>query len=381
MTLTTTRLPCDECGPRSQDLRAAGFTVLGCTPDPAQAGVCTLRFERAAPLVAAPAAAAAAAAQAAPAAQGLSALQARAAQAIVNLFETSAVRGDYGMVTVLPGDTGHLTYGRSQTTLSSGLLGELLARYAATPGARFGARLQPWLPRLLSKDTTLDVDTRLHNSLRACADDPLMRELQDRFFDQAFWQPAAARAQAMGLRSALSASVVYDSHVHGSWVPISRAVTAQVGTPAAVGEQAWVSAYVNARLQWLITHPNKLLRSTRYRMDAFLRLIELGNWALALPFVVRGAEVSEASLAGLPPNCYDGPAPGSRPLQLLAPMARGLDVRLVQLQLSDAGVALRADGVFGQGLQAALRQRQAQLGQPATGLLSAAEVKAWTANA
>jgi chitosanase len=46
-------------------------------------------------------------------------LQKRSAEAIVNVFETGTPRGDYGQVTVVPGDTGHLTYGRSQTTLAS----------------------------------------------------------------------------------------------------------------------------------------------------------------------------------------------------------------------------------------------------------------------
>ena len=54
--------------------------------------------------------------------------QTRTIQAIVNLFETSQVRGDYGQVTVLAGDTGHLTFGRSQTTLGSGGLHDLIAR-------------------------------------------------------------------------------------------------------------------------------------------------------------------------------------------------------------------------------------------------------------
>jgi chitosanase len=44
----------------------------------------------------------------------------RSAQAIVNLFETSEVLGDYGNASVLPDDTGHLSSGRSQTTLGSG---------------------------------------------------------------------------------------------------------------------------------------------------------------------------------------------------------------------------------------------------------------------
>ena len=34
--------------------------------------------------------------------------QKKSAQAIVNIFETGFVLGDYGNVTVIPGDTGHL---------------------------------------------------------------------------------------------------------------------------------------------------------------------------------------------------------------------------------------------------------------------------------
>jgi hypothetical protein len=49
-------------------------------------------------------------------------LQKGAAQAIVNVFKTDAPQGDYASVTLLKGDTGHLTYGRSQTTLASGNL-------------------------------------------------------------------------------------------------------------------------------------------------------------------------------------------------------------------------------------------------------------------
>ena len=50
----------------------------------------------------------------------LTALQQSAAQAVVNIFETGSIRGNYSDVTLLPGDSGQLTYGRSQTTLASG---------------------------------------------------------------------------------------------------------------------------------------------------------------------------------------------------------------------------------------------------------------------
>ena len=109
--------------------------------------------------------------------------QIRTAQAIVNLFETGHVLGDYGQVTVLEGDPGRLTYGRSQTTLGSGKLVELLRQYAGNPGAQFGAAIGDWLPALAAAGAALDTDQRLHNLLRACADDPVMRETQDLFCD------------------------------------------------------------------------------------------------------------------------------------------------------------------------------------------------------
>ena len=60
-------------------------------------------------------------------------IQKRTAQAIVNVFETGRARGDYSKVTVLPGDSGHLTYGRSQASLSNLYL--LIDAYCTENGA------------------------------------------------------------------------------------------------------------------------------------------------------------------------------------------------------------------------------------------------------
>lgn len=294
--------------------------------------------------------------------------QARTAQAIVNLFETGHVLGDYGQVTVLDGDPGRLTYGRSQTTLGSGKLSELLEAYAGNPGARFGRAIAGWMPAITAAGAALDSDRRLHNLLRACADDPVMRETQDRFFDENFWQPAVRAASKLGIQTALGTAVVYDSFVHGSWPRMRAATDAQAGSVAQTGEQAWISAYVRVRRQWLASHSISILRGTVYRMDAFRRLIELGQWGLPLPLVVRGAEISMVTLNGTPPGCYDGPAPGSRALSVQAPLQRGLDVRLVQLALSDLGADVKADGVFGGASARCIKDVQAARGLPVTGV-------------
>jgi chitosanase len=298
----------------------------------------------------------------------LTATQKQTAQAIVNIFETGVVLGDYGNVTLIPGDTGHLTFGRSQTTLGSGNLFDLLKRYCSNPGARFGSRLAPWLARFEAIDLSLDADTRLHNTLRATADDKVMRDTQDQFFDEVYWQPAEKAATALGISSPLGVAVVYDSTVHGSWKAMRDRTTQQSGTPAALGERAWITAYVATRHEWLATNPRADLRKTVYRMDAMQRLLDQGFWGLNLPLVVRSAEVSLASLGAMPPGCYDGPHPGTRSLALQTPLVRGLDVRLVQLGLSDLGADILADGVLGQTSIKRIAEYQSSNGLPATGV-------------
>jgi len=297
--------------------------------------------------------------------------QQKTAEAIVNIFETSEVRGNYGDVTLIAGDTGHLTFGRSQTTLSTGNLHKLLDQYCANAGARFGATIKPFLPRLKDRDTTLDTEAYFQNVLRASADDPVMRDTQDVFFDERYWQPAASSAASEGVVTPLGMAVVYDSHVHGSWTEMRNRTRTAVGTVAAAGEQVWISKYVATRREWLATHEREDLRKTVYRMDALQSLIDQDLWSLALPMVVRGKEISMASLTASPVGCYDGPQPGTRLIAVQTPLARGLDVRLAQLGLSKRKVVIKADGVFGPTSSRLVREFQGQKGLPATGVIDA----------
>jgi chitosanase len=353
----STMVLCSDCSERRHDLEASGHHVVDCREEQGLPGYCVLRYTRAAR----PAASVA----------GLAATQAATAKAIVNIFETGEVRGGYGQVSVLPGDTGRLSYGRAQASLGSGNLHLLLERYCATVGARYGPRLRAWLPALSSRNAAVDVDTKLHNLLRACADDPVMRDVQDALFDELFWQPAVRAATRMGLRSPLAFAVVYDSWVHGSW-PLLRDRAQAAGALQDVGEHAWIQRYVRLRRDWLASHPNLLLRQTVYRMEAFQRLMEQDAWGLPLPLVVRGQEVSLATLAAMPAGCYDGPEPGARQLAVQTPLQRGLDVRQVQLALSDQGCEVRADGIFGQSTARFVRAFQRTSDLPETGVADSA---------
>lgn len=304
----------------------------------------------------------------------LTATQKKTAESIVNLFETGHVLGDYGMVTVIPGDTGHLTFGRSQTTLGSGNLAKLLQQYCAAAGAGFAGLLGRWLPRFDAADLALDGDDALHNVLRASADDPVMRDVQDAFFDENYWQPAMRAAAREGIVSPLGCAVVYDSFVHGAWKAMRDRCNAQHDSVARTGEQPWIAGYVATRRAWLAGNARADLRPTVYRMDAFQRLIDQGYWNLELPLVVRNAEISPATLSALPAGCFDGPAPGTRALAVASPIQRGLDVRRMQLGLSLRGVDIKADGLFGQTSARCIKAWQQKNGLPATGVADVALV-------
>lgn len=288
-------------------------------------------------------------------------LQKKTAQAIVNIFESGRPLGDYGCVTVLAGDTGHLTYGRSQTTLSSGNLALLLRAYCDAGGA-FSEALRSFLPAVDRRDARLDSNERLKNLLRQAGSDPVMRTVQDAFFDRVYWTPALKSAAHIGVVMSLSISVVYDSRIHGSYHYIRDVTSETYGKPEAIGEEAWINWYVHVRRDWLGTNQNTLLHKTVYRMDAFRTQIDQGNWELKLPMMVRNVVISEDLFMAdyAQPAIVSAAHEGERVLFLTRPRMRGEDVRKLQIALgfSDAD----ADGIFGNETVRKVREFQERKG-------------------
>jgi chitosanase len=287
--------------------------------------------------------------------------QKKTAQAIVNIFETGKAIGDYGSVTLIPGDAGHLTYGRSQTTLASGNLALLMHAYCEANG-QYSAALRPFLPAFDRRDLTLDTNEQVKAILRSAGEDPLMKSAQDEFFDRIYWDPANEAATTLGITQALGVSVVYDSKIHGSFDRIRAMTDQQHGKTGAIGERKWVEAYVDVRKNWLATHANPVLHKTVYRMETFKDLIGQKAWVLPLPLTVRNIVITAELLNGAYPlpTLSSAMDADERVLFLATPMMEGDDVRQLQQALKIPANDL--DGKFGQKTDAAVRAFQLALG-------------------
>ncbi|MBI1321398.1 MAG: chitosanase [Candidatus Hydrogenedens sp.] len=299
-------------------------------------------------------------------------LQKKIAQAIINLFETGRPLGDYANVTYHPEDPGGLTYGRSQTTLNSGGLHLLVQDYCNAPGELYAAELQPYLQRLLDRDARLNTNTKLRTALQQAGADPVMMAVQDAFFDRQYWQPAERHAANLGIITPLGITVVYDSIVHGSFQRIRDRVLARLGRVSAVGEHAWIAAYVSERHAWLANHSIPLLRRTVYRMQTFEGLIRDDKWDLPLPLLVRGAMLTRDLLEGGDAIRNSAHEDDDANQPTLRRGASGEAVEQLQRGLAVLGHALAVDGDFGPKTEECVKQIQLAHGLRVDGIVGPA---------
>jgi chitosanase len=213
---------------------------------------------------------------------------------IVNVFETGSIEGDYGaLVTMNDGPHGvrQVTYGRSQTT-EYGNLEELVQMYVDSHGT-FSDKLRPYLPKI--GVTPLAGDNEFKQLLKdAGNNDPIMRQVQDVFFDRRYYKPAILWASDNGFTLPLSALVIYDSLVHSGGILDFLRKRFSETTPANGGdENTWITQYVDVRQDWLANHSNELLRKTVYRTKCFKREMDRQNWDLMqLPIDAHGVNVN-----------------------------------------------------------------------------------------
>ena len=149
---------------------------------------------------------------------------------VVNVFETGKPDGDYGLIAIFhdgPHNIRQITYGRSQTT-EYGKLRQLVQAYVAANGI-FSAALRRYADDVGSKPLTDNEDFK--NLLRrAGREDVVMRRVQDKFFDDAYFRPAMKWADQVLHERALLAlvlegevAIVFDAAGEMRFVEVRRA--------------------------------------------------------------------------------------------------------------------------------------------------------------
>jgi len=223
----------------------------------------------------------------------LTAIQRNLIERLINTVETGRPDGDYGAISIYadgPNDIKQITYGRAQTT-EYGNLRRLVHMYVAAGGAG-SAALAPYAEKIGSEPLTNDAQFKrlLRDAGRS---DPVMRRIQDQFFEQVYFLPAMRWADDNSFTKALSALVIYDSYIHSGQILWFLRQRFAENPPAMGGkEETWVSEYVRVRHDWLSSHHRPAVRKSIYRTQAFKEQIAKGNWDLkVVPVQMNGIDV------------------------------------------------------------------------------------------
>jgi len=226
---------------------------------------------------------------------GITEIQIGVIDAILSVFETGKT-GEYSAIATIPGDTGGLSYGKHQASLTSGNLHGMIARYCDDPEAQYAEELRPYLEAMKKQERRLDADSKLRSLLTRAASDRAMHRAQDGYFADKFMNRALTAWKGYGFKSALSAAVIYDSFIHGSFDMIVQRTNARFAAPTPENEQDWIRNYIAARKEWLSTHARPDLRNTAIRTIAMEKLVEAGNWDLNLPLPIERPKGSQYPL-------------------------------------------------------------------------------------
>jgi chitosanase len=214
-------------------------------------------------------------------------------QRIVNVFESGSPDGKYDTLVIYDdgiNNSHQITYGRSQTTEQGNLL-QLIEMYVENNGT-LAANFVPYLEKI-GTESLVDDENFKRLLKEAAQKDKTMRDTQDKFFDQYYWQPAVEWAKRNNFKFALSMLVIYDSYIHSGSIPMFLRKRFKEFTPVNGGdEKKWIASYVDIRHQWLKYHEKPILRKTIYRTQTFINEIERGNWNLdKLPINANGINV------------------------------------------------------------------------------------------
>jgi chitosanase len=230
---------------------------------------------------------------------GLAPDQKLRADQLISLFENSTPVLQYGYVQNLHDGRG-FTAGRAGFTTATGDLLDVVQRYTA--GVPHNP-LRKYLPRLRQlahqgSDSTAGLGGFVRAWKRA-AGDPAFQAVQDAVVDDTYYNPAVRRWQALGLHSALSLVVLYDTIIQqgegtdpdGLPAVIDRATAQAGGSPATgIAEGTWLTTFLEVRRETLLNAHDPATRAAWRqsvgRVDVLAGLAAQGNYDFRGPLAV-----------------------------------------------------------------------------------------------
>lgn len=215
-------------------------------------------------------------------------------------------------------DSGVISYGIHQATLTSGSLETVLRKYVEAKG-QYAAEIGRYMGRVRSKDGSLRGDKAFKDLLRRAGKDPVMVEVQSEAFATGYYTAAEKAANDFGLKSPLGVSMLYDTNIQGGMGTLLKRTVKILGGKAGdkgVTETQFLKKFNDLRRKRLLLlaaeaarrgdrASAEALHGSTARCDEFAALLAVGNLNLLGPLVVRGTAVEglvEADLKGAVPQ-------------------------------------------------------------------------------
>lgn len=211
---------------------------------------------------------------------------------VINMMEVGTPNFKYDDITILPDGPN----GRRQITLSVGFtefggnLKKVVQEYIKKEG-KYAEDFKPYVDKI--GKTQLVNDSKFINLLKtASKEDQVMKDAQNKVYEDSYLQPAINWAKSRGFTKPLSFLVIIDSFLQSGQVFAFLRNRFSEKTPIDGGdEKDWITAYVETRNDWLKNHTNKAVRNSAYRTKDYLRAISKNNWDLKDMILANGVEI------------------------------------------------------------------------------------------
>ena len=224
--------------------------------------------------------------------------QKRRAEQLTSIFENDTPRLQYGYVEDIGDERGY-TSGRAGFCTGTADAVQVIRDYNSlrprNPLRKYLAQLELLEAAFLETeepqgDTSgLDAVGSYPQDWRASAADPAFRAAQDRVVDKLYFRPAMRHARRLGLATALSKAVLYDTIIqHGeegeaSLTDLIERAHQALGLEPRVGvdEEVWLRAFLAQR--HAVLEGTDVWRESRGRVEQLRELLDRGNFNLEGP--------------------------------------------------------------------------------------------------